>query len=684
MIAYRILIISLLLLVSFEAFSQTITGTGRAATETEALQMAKADAARKALSAVLTDRAQTPEAQEMWRLVNAKAGEWVSDYTLVQRRALENGWSYEISIEAANLFQQISEDPQMIDLVLRFMNRPRVMVLIREGVFGRDGIFGAGQSVESEVAKNLLERNFDVFDRNRVAQIQRRNLLLEMVSSEKIDIEQILNMAVDVGADILIEGDVRYTARPVRELGINAEGYAAVGEITARIYRASDGRLLATNTMLGRRSGPNLDNAVTAAGRESGNLITQYLLKETIRRWTLEMNRGRNVRLVVSEITFPGVRDLRAYLSEMEGISEINFRTFRSGSQEIDLMWSGDVMELAYMLDAIAFPSGVMHVENMDDAVIEIRFAAGETAGTVSQVIASTPARTTVNHSPTALPPFVDIEQNLPRTSAFSPDNIAVIIGNKNYQRAGRGIPDVAYAHRDAQLIRRYLIEVLGFSEGNILYFEDASFSDLASVFGNERVPRGRLANMVKPGISEVFVFYSGHGAPDADTQSGYLVPIDADPNNIRLNGFDTAVLYENLNKTGAKSTTVVLDACFSGGSGDGGMIIQNASPLSIQVQNPAALLENGHIFTASSGDQIASWYPEMQYGIFTYHFLKGLQGAADLNGDGTITVGELHQYLADRTRGVPYKANRLHNRQQHPQLYSVDENRVLLRIERD
>ena len=37
---------------------------------------------------------------------------------------------------------------------------------------------------------------------------------------------------------------------------------------------------------------------------------------------------------------------------------------------------------------------------------------------------------------------------------------------------------------------------------------------------------------------------------------------------------------------------------------------------------------------------------PELGHGIFTYYLLQGLNGAADLNKDGIVTVQELYEYV--------------------------------------
>jgi len=102
-------------------------------------------------------------------------------------------------------------------------------------------------------------------------------------------------------------------------------------------------------------------------------------------------------------------------------------------------------------------------------------------------------------------------------TAGFAADppdhrhSVAVVIGNKTYQ--GR-IPEVAYAHRDAEAMKAYLTQVLGYREGNIIDLRDATQAELMSAFGNERSPEGKLWRFVRKGRSHVTVFYSGHGVP--------------------------------------------------------------------------------------------------------------------------------------------------------------------------
>ncbi|NDC31869.1 MAG: hypothetical protein EBZ58_13255, partial [Bacteroidetes bacterium] len=101
-----------------------------------------------------------------------------------------------------------------------------------------------------------------------------------------------------------------------------------------------------------------------------------------------------------------------------------------------------------------------------------------------------------------------DIDKNLPSVNGNNTNAIAVIIGNSNYANT----KSVAYAISDAQSMKNYLINVLGLKEGNILFKENATLGDFNTLFGTKENQKGRLANTIKENISDVFIFYAGHG----------------------------------------------------------------------------------------------------------------------------------------------------------------------------
>ena len=255
-----------------------------------------------------------------------------------------------------------------------------------------------------------------------------------------------------------------------------------------------------------------------------------------------------------------------------------------------------------------------------------------------------------------------DVDRNVPRTGLENKHGIAVIIGNRDYH--SKDVPRVDFAISDAKVVKQYVQKTLGYRPGNIIYLENATQAQFTATFGIESDHRAKLFSWVKPGKSDVFIYYSGHGAPDVQTKTSYFMPVDCDPSSVPFNGYSLKLFYKNVAKLPVRSITVALDACFSGGS-DRGMLLKNASPVFIDVKNPLLTRSNTCVFTSCTGDQISSWYPAKKHGLYTYYFLKGLQGDADANKDGDVTADELHGYLADE---VSYMARRLNMREQHPQ----------------
>jgi hypothetical protein len=97
-------------------------------------------------------------------------------------------------------------------------------------------------------------------------------------------------------------------------------------------------------------------------------------------------------------------------------------------------------------------------------------------------------------------------------------DAVAVIIGNKDYK--GR-TPDVDFAHNDANAMRKFVVDVLGYRDGNIIDLRDATKSEIEAVFGNKDNPEGKLHDWIRPKRSDVVVFYSGHGVPGQKDKRG-------------------------------------------------------------------------------------------------------------------------------------------------------------------
>jgi hypothetical protein len=246
---------------------------------------------------------------------------------------------------------------------------------------------------------------------------------------------------------------------------------------------------------------------------------------------------------------------------------------------------------------------------------------------------------------------------------------IAVIISNKTY--AGR-TPAVEFALNDAAAMKKFVIGRLGYRPGNIIDLRDATKGQIEAVFGTKETHKGCLFNWLRPGKSDIVVFYSGHGVPGLKDRRGYLLPVDGDPNLAEITAYPVDLLYSNLSKLPARSVTVFLDACFSGDSPKG-MLIRAASGINVTPRKLEAA-RGLTILTAARGDQLASWDEDARQGLFTHHLLAALYGKADGAGyggvDGKATLSEVKKYLDEE---MSYQARRRYGREQTVSVQGAD-----------
>lgn len=233
----------------------------------------------------------------------------------------------------------------------------------------------------------------------------------------------------------------------------------------------------------------------------------------------------------------------------------------------------------------------------------------------------------------------------------------AVVIGIEQYREK---LPKADFAEQDAKLVGEYLTKVLGYPEENVV----VRTNDKAAKTDLEKYFEGWLPNNAERD-SSVFVYYSGHGAPNTKTGDAYLVPYDGDPTFVDKTGFSLKRLYAALDKLPAKDVTVVLDSCFSGAGGRS-VLAEGARPLGLSIENPALTTGKIMVLSASAGDQISNTFKEQGHGLLTYFFLKGLQGEGDANKDGAVEMAELYDYVKPNVQRV---ARKQYNNEQTPQL---------------
>jgi len=258
-----------------------------------------------------------------------------------------------------------------------------------------------------------------------------------------------------------------------------------------------------------------------------------------------------------------------------------------------------------------------------------------------------------------------DVDKNIPVTSINRKNTLAVIIGIEDYKYA----PDVEFAKRDAQVMKKYIKSAIGVPKENTYFLtnEQATYGEFNKIFSKD----GWLGRRTTKGQTNIIVYYAGHGAPDIKTKSAYLIPHDIDPNYPKT-GFPLNNLYASLSSLQAKSVTVFLDACFSGKSRTDKMLVAGARSVIIKTKNSAFSAKNMAVISASSNTEYSASYPQKYHGIFTYFLLKEIKNnAQNLNN---IKLDEFYEEIKAK---VIKKAAFL-DKEQTPSLIGNDKKRLL------
>ncbi len=238
-----------------------------------------------------------------------------------------------------------------------------------------------------------------------------------------------------------------------------------------------------------------------------------------------------------------------------------------------------------------------------------------------------------------------------------NPYRFALIIGNEDYssfQAELESESDVDFALNDAKSFKTTCIKSLGISEDNIIYLENARYIEMRKAL---KKINGII--QVTNGKAEVFAYYAGHGFPEEKTKEPYLVPVDGSGTDLEFSAVKLSYFFEQLTEHPAERVTVFLDACFSGGARNQGLVAARGVKV-VPRETKDAVKKKLIVFTASSGNQTSLPYTDKKHGMFTYYLIKKLEESGS-----ELTYKELSDYLSEQ---VAIKSFMINSKKQEPQ----------------
>ena len=186
------------------------------------------------------------------------------------------------------------------------------------------------------------------------------------------------------------------------------------------------------------------------------------------------------------------------------------------------------------------------------------------------------------------------------------------------------------YAVSDARAFANVLVDMGGVERRNAIVLADPNSRELLGGIENlERLIANSRGRNIR---NEVFIYYSGHADIDG---------LKLGDETLSWSDFRNAV-----NGLDAEVRVAVLDAC-----GSGAITRTRGGTARPTFLSDASMNMKGYAFLTSSNENEASQESDrIRGGYFTHALLSGLRGAADMTGDGRVTINEAYQFAFNET----------------------------------
>jgi serine/threonine protein kinase len=225
---------------------------------------------------------------------------------------------------------------------------------------------------------------------------------------------------------------------------------------------------------------------------------------------------------------------------------------------------------------------------------------------------------------------------------------VALLIGIGDYLHADR-VPRLAFAPNDARALARLL------ANGDLCRFPRDRVALLTGPRARRDAVVHRLASWLPAqarGAEIAVIYFAGHGLVQTvgGKEEGFLLPYDADPDDVVTRGVAMSDLARWIEGVEAAAVVVCLDCCHAGKVilRDGVSLRSAPRDLVLRPAVMEGIAGKGRFLIASCDEgQKSLEVEELKHGLFTYHLLEGIKGAADRDRDGRVGVAELFNYVS-------------------------------------
>ena len=313
----------------------------------KAIEDALRNAVEQATGSLIENETLVENYQLLSDKIYSQSKGYVQSYEVLDEKAEEG--LYRVTIQATVASGELKNDLRALNILMRQVRKPRVMVLFEE-ILSQD--LNSGRLAEDAVSKVLLERGFKLVD----ADVVRRNLGRDGVRGLLAGDERVAAVIGDkYGAEMLLIGTAQATTNEVTIGDIRINSNQAV--VSAKLVRADTGEVKVSETRQAAKPHVNSLTGKQMAITEACEYLANDMIDRMIDIFQEQVYNIANVNLTIHGLQgYAQLQEVIQLISDnVRGIKEIYQRNYTMGTADLEVELTGSTQSLAADLTTRTF-----------------------------------------------------------------------------------------------------------------------------------------------------------------------------------------------------------------------------------------------------------------------------------------------------------------------------------------
>lgn len=311
----------------------------------DALLKAKREAVEIGIGTILYSQTEIKNFELQKDVILTKTVGSVKKYDILHQEKKSDN-TFHVKIQAVVSLADIKADLAALKILLESMDKPRMMVVIREK---------NARNSESAIIDYLTEKGVELVDPAVVASLMDKNDRLIKRAAEG-DPAAAAQIGTSNGAEYILVGKV------IKSTGENAllkESGLVSGQasITAKVVNCSNGKIIAsksTNSAAAHISETTARNL--AAEKVGKKLMDQQLFEAIVTSFQDMVNNGMPLDVTIKQVpNFKTQKALRQTLGNLSGVVSVTKRSFGNSRLKLTIFYKGSADSFCEVVDGKTF-----------------------------------------------------------------------------------------------------------------------------------------------------------------------------------------------------------------------------------------------------------------------------------------------------------------------------------------